>query len=70
VGGAHALLLSFAMSSVWTSYSHTQTIVVQEANAVADLDRMRPAFPVPVQREVQEVWPPRTFGWSSTRNGS
>lgn len=55
VGGAYALLLSFALSGVWNAYSQTQTIVSQEANAVSDLDQMSAAFPVPVQREVQET---------------
>jgi hypothetical protein len=79
VGGAYALLLSFALSGVWSSYSHTETIVVQEANAVADLDRMAAGFPVPVQREVQEAaytylrlvineeWPMMVHGQSSVR---
>jgi uncharacterized protein YjiS (DUF1127 family) len=79
VGGAYALLLSFALSGVWGSYSHTQTICVQEANAVADLDRMSAGFPVPVQREVQEAattylrlvineeWPMMVHGQSSVR---
>lgn len=79
VGGAYALLLSFALSGVWGQYSHTQTICVQEANAVADLDRMSAGFPVPVQREVQEAastylrlvineeWPLMVHGQSSIR---
>lgn len=54
VGGAYALLLSFALSGVWNSYSQAQTIVAQEANAVSDLDQMSAGFPLPVQREVQE----------------
>jgi hypothetical protein len=79
VGGAYALLLSFALSGVWSAYSHTETIVVQEANAIADLDQMSAGFPVPVQREVQEAcftylrlvineeWPLMEHGQSSIR---
>jgi hypothetical protein len=79
VGGAYALLLSFALSGVWSAYSQTQTIVVQEANAVSDLDQMSAAFPVPVQREVQETcytylrlvineeWPLMAQGQTSVR---
>lgn len=79
VGGAYALLLSFALSGVWNAYSHTQTIVVQEANAISDLDQMSAGFPLPVQREVQEEcytylrlvideeWPMMAHGQSSVR---
>jgi Protein of unknown function (DUF4239) len=55
VGGAYALLLSFALSGVWGSYSHTQTICVQEA-----------AYTY-LRLVINEEWPMMVHGQSSVR---
>ena len=53
-GTIYAVLLAFAVVIVWQSFTDTQTTVTQEANAVADLDRISRGFPVVLRRQVHD----------------
>lgn len=55
IGTVYATLVAFAVVVVWESYSQAESTVAQEANALADLERMSRGFSVPVRRQVQEA---------------
>ncbi|MFJ2745209.1 hypothetical protein ACIO3O_36755 [Streptomyces sp. NPDC087440] len=55
IGTVFATLVAFAVVVVWENYADAESTVAQEANALADLERMSRGFAVPVRRQVQEA---------------
>ncbi|WP_326688161.1 MULTISPECIES: hypothetical protein [unclassified Streptomyces] len=55
VGSLYATLVHFSVVVVWDGYSRADTTVAQEANALADLERMSKGFSGPVHRQVRET---------------
>ncbi|QHF97131.1 DUF4239 domain-containing protein [Streptomyces sp. NHF165] len=55
VGSLYATLVHFSVVVVWNGWSQADTTVVQEANALADLERMSHGFSGPVHRQVRET---------------
>lgn len=55
IGTIYAVLISFSIIISWQVFTATQTIVAQEANAVADIDRMARGLPVPIYRQIHEA---------------
>lgn len=55
IGSLYATLVHFSVVVVWDGYSRADTTVVQEANALTDLERMSHGFSGPVHRQVREA---------------
>ncbi|MDJ1138197.1 DUF4239 domain-containing protein [Streptomyces iconiensis] len=55
VGSLYATLVHFSVVVVWDGYSRADTLVAQEANALADLERLSHGFSGPVHRQVREA---------------
>ncbi|NGN64957.1 DUF4239 domain-containing protein [Streptomyces sp. A7024] len=61
IGAVFATLVAFAVVVVWEHYAETQTTVAQEANALANIERLSRGFPVEKRRQVQEAT--RTYAY-------
>lgn len=55
VGTIYAIIVGFVVVVVWESHSEAEATVAQEANALADLERMSQGFPVEIRRQVHEA---------------
>ncbi|GAA2072779.1 hypothetical protein GCM10009801_25610 [Streptomyces albiaxialis] len=55
VGSLYATLVHFSVVVVYDGYTRADATVAQEANALADLERMSKGFSGPVHRQVQEA---------------